>query len=213
MAEIKFSYLIPPKSIGEWVIDCVLNEHYSFGNSVTEIPIEDGSVVSDHVRENSDEIQIKAFIGNTEFIEIKSQADLPDAAPGDPKGRIRAAYQELLRLKRERQPVDVVLGLDTFHDMIITTFDIDRDVATGANLPFDMSFKNIKIVKSEKTTINSSTAPAGDQTAGIAHMGTAGTNKVDPASDRAKEEWRQSVEEGMTPKWAYEEKWGVPYPQ
>jgi hypothetical protein len=213
MGVISFAYPIPPKSIGGFVIDCILNEHYSFSNSVTEIPIEDGSVITDHVRENTDEIQIKAFIGSTEFVALDSQDSMPETAPGDPKERIRAAYQELRRLKSSRQPLDVVLGLDTFHDMIITTFDIDRDAATGANLPFDMTFKNIRIVKSEKTTINSSTAPAGDQTSGTANMGTAGTNKVEEASNREHEEWRQSVQAGRTPLWAYEEKWGVPYPQ
>jgi hypothetical protein len=209
MATITFTYPIPPKSIGGFVIDCFLNEHYSFSNSVTEIPIEDGSVITDHVRENADEIQIKAFIGNTEFIALDSQGSMPETAPGDPHERIRAAYLELRRLKSERQPVDVVMGLDTFYDMIITTFDIDRDAATGKNLPFDMSFKSVKIVKSEKTSINSST----DQTAKIAHFGTAGTNKVEDGSNRSREEWRQSVQAGMATPAEYQEKWGVPYPQ
>jgi hypothetical protein len=213
MASISFAYQIPPKSIGGFVIDCFLNEHYSFSNSVTEIPLEDGSVISDHVRENADEIQIKAFIGNTEFIALDSQGSMPDTAPGDPMERIRAAYQELLRLKRERQPVDVVLGLDTFHDMVIATFDIEREAATGKNLPFDMTLKHIKLVKSEKTAINASTAPAGDQTASTANMGPAATTKVEDNSNWSREEWRQSVDLGITPLWAYEEKWGVPYPQ
>jgi hypothetical protein len=222
MGEISFAYQIPPKSIGTaeldiCVIDCVLTEHYSFGNSVTEIPIEDGSVVSDHVRENSDEIQIKAFIGNTEFVALPPDLSaLPDTAPGDPMERIRDAYQRLLRLKRERQPVDVVLGLDTFHNMVITTFDIDREAATGKNLPFDMTFKNIKIVKSEKTAINASTAPAGDQTASTANMGPAATTKVEEGSSKSREEWRQWVQDQNLSRDAlldYEEKWGVPYPQ
>jgi hypothetical protein len=115
-----------------------------------------------------------------------------------------------------RQPLDVVLGLDTFHDMVITTFDIDRDAATGANLPFDMTFKNIRIVKSEKTTINSSTAPAGDQTSRTVDFGTAGTKKIEDGSNRSREEWRQWVQEQNLSRDAlldYEEKWGVPYPQ
>jgi hypothetical protein len=221
MGVIRFAYPILPKSIsneniGICVIDCVLNEHYSFSNSVTELPIEDGSLAADHVRENSDEIQIKAFIGSTEFIALGSQDPMPQTAPEDPKERIRAAYQELRRLKSARQPLDVVLGLDTFHDMVITSFDIDRDAATGANLPFDMTFKNIRIVKSEKTTINSSTAPAGDQTANTINMGPAASEKVDPNSDKAREMWRQYVQKQHLSREAlldYEEKWGVPYPQ
>jgi hypothetical protein len=142
---------------------------------------------------------------------------MPDTAPGDPVERIRAAYQELLRLKRERQPVDVVLGLDTFHNMVIATFDIDREAATGKNLPFDMTLKHIKLVKSEKTVINASTAPAGDQTASTANMGAAATAKVAPGSSRAQMEWKQ---QGEATKWYYPtkqdyreecEKWGWVY--
>jgi hypothetical protein len=168
------------------------------------------------VIENADEIQVKAFIGSAVFEawEGKIPENPGDIPVEDRKARIKQAYLELLRLKRERQPVDVVMGLATFHNMGIATFDIDRNAETGADLPFDMSFKSVRIVKSETTTINASSAgPAGDQVTGTANKGTEGTNEVDPDSPEMKEEWRLSVIAGSTPLWAYEEKWGVPYPQ
>ena len=216
MSEITFTYPRAPKSIGGFEIDVVLSENYSFSNSVTDIPVEDGSNIADHVIENPDEIQVKGFIGNAEF--TVWEGPIPAAAaeiePVDKKARIRAAYLELLRLKRERQPVDVVLGLGAFQTMIITSFDIGRDAETGSDLPFDMSFKKITIIKSETTTINASGGGGtGDQVAGSSNMGVAATNKPNQESNRMKEEWRQSVQMGMATPAEYQQKWGVPYPQ
>ena len=184
---VSFSYQIPPKSIGGFEIDAFINERYSFANSVTDVPLEDGSIASDHAVEKALEIHITGFVGKTEFTVWDG---LGASVQGqDPKGRIKAAYFELLRLKAERQPLDLVTGLDTYPNMVITQFDIDRNAATGADLPFDMTFKQIRIVKSETTKINYS-APSADQTYGTGNMGVAGTKRTDPFSSREKEIWK-----------------------
>jgi hypothetical protein len=215
MAEVSFTYALPEKSIGGFVIDAFLSENYSFSNSLTDIPVEEGANIVDHVTEDQDKISIEAFIGNADFEVVASNGNtLAQMEPPDKGARIRRAYQELLRLKRARQPVDVVMGLDTFTNMIITLFSIDRAVETGADLPFAMEFKRIKIVKSETTQINASSPAAGgagDQAAGTANAGTAGTSQ--PAENQTKEEWRMSVRAGRATPADYQRKWGVPYPQ
>jgi hypothetical protein len=215
MAEITFNYQIPPKSIGGFQIDAFINERYSFSNSVTDIPMEDGSHASDHVVENALEIQISGFIGRVEFTAWEGPMSGPSASQAkDPKERIKAAYFELLRLKSERQPVDLVTGLDTYPNMVITSFDIDRNASTGMDLPFEMTFKQIRVIKSETTAINvKPNLPSADQVAGTADMGVAGTNKVDQESNRMKEEWRTAVKNGMATPQEYQQKWGVAYPQ
>jgi len=192
MAVITFNYNIPPKSIGGFQIDAFLKEQYSFKNQVTQVPVEDGSIITDHVVEDTPDIQISGFIGKAEFTVFEPSATGKPSAD-DPKGRIIAAYLELLRLKSERQPVDLVTGLSTFPNMIITEFAIDRDAQNGMDLPFEMTFKQIKIVKSETTTVNAS-RPSADQTAGVAYMGVVGTTKDDPDSPYMKDQWR----------WAYQ---------
>jgi hypothetical protein len=215
MAIVTFSYQKTPKSIGGFEIDAFVSEQITHSNSVTDVPLEDGSTASDHVVENADEIQIQAFIGKAKFESWEGK--IPETAnelpQEDPKSRIKQAYFELLRITKEKQPVDVVMGLTTATNMVITSFQIGREAATGANLPFTMAFKKVRIVKSETTTITANSGPSGDQTAGIADMGTAGTNKPNPQSNRMKEEWRQSVQAGMVTPEEYQEKWGVPYPQ
>ena len=214
MAEFTFHYPIAPKSIGGFTIDAFIREKYIFESTVTEIPVEEGSKIADHVIDEFTEIQITGFIGQAEFVVWdgafpSSQADIE---PRDPKARIRDAHFELMRLKKRKQPITLVTGLDTYPDMIISSYEIDRTVETGADLQFDMTFKQIVIVKSETTTVNSS-SPSGDQTSGEGNLGVAGTGQPNQQSNRMKEEWRQSVQMGIATPEEYQQRWGVPYPQ
>ena len=190
MSEITFTYQIPPKSIGGFEIDAFIRERYSFGNTVTDIPMEDGRHASDHVVEKATEIHISGFIGNVEFVTWDGPLPEPsEAMSRDPKERIRSAYFELMRLKASRQPLDLVTGLDTYRNMVITSFEIDRDAANGADLPFEMAFKQVRIIRSQTTTITA-TNPAADQIAEVSNMGVAGTSITEDNSNFMKDAWR-----------------------
>jgi hypothetical protein len=101
---INFTYQLNAKSIGGFEIDAFFSESYNYANRMTNIPIEEGSVVTDHVVEEPDTIDIEAFIGQTKFETntnpLGADADLSSIEiPDDSKGRIIKAYHELLRLK------------------------------------------------------------------------------------------------------------------
>jgi hypothetical protein len=215
MPEVAFQYQIPQKTIGTFVVDAFLAEHYQFSNSVTDIPVEEGGNISDNIVEDQDVISVEAFIGNTAFEVITADGNsVSNLEAPDRMARVQQSYQALKKLVKDKKLVDVVLGLETFTDMAITSFTIDRDAETGANLPFSMEFKKIKVVKSDTTRINASNKAAGgagDQTAGTLDAGVAATEQ--PRDSIAKEEWRFSVRAGITKPEEYQRKWGVPYPQ
>ena len=198
-----FTYNIPEKSIGGFVIDVFKEEKYSFTAETTDIPIEDGDIASDHVINRPCEIQISAFIGNAEFIVF----DGPQEA-GDKKQRIRAAYYELLRLKNKGEPLTLVTGLAAFPNMVITDFAISRDVETGADLPFDMIFKEIAVVKSETVGIHRKpNLPSSDQVARTLDMGLAATTKIYGGKEQWRTMYRNSGGANPTREEFYE-KWG-----
>jgi major membrane immunogen (membrane-anchored lipoprotein) len=213
MPEIAFQYQIPKKMIGTFVVDAFLAEHYKFSNSVTDIPVEEGSNIADHIVEDQDVISVEAFIGNTAFEVITMDGNsVSNLEAPDRMARIRQAYQELKKLTKAKKPLDVVLGLETFTNMAITSFTIDRDVETGANLPFTMEFRKLKIVHSDTTKINASSTEAGssgDQTAGTANAGTAGTEQPDNAT--AKAQWRFAIRQGRATPADYQREFGEPY--
>jgi len=215
MSEVAFQYQIPQKMIGTFAVDAFISEHYQFSNSVTDIPVEEGSNIADNIIENQDVISVEAFIGNAAFEVITIDGNTVSSlqAP-DRMARIRQSYQELKKITKSKQPLDVVLGLETFTNMVITAFDIDRDVETGANLPFTMEFKKLKVVKSDTTNINASgsSGGAGGDTAGTTNAGTSGSEQ--PKDSIAKEEWRRQIRAGGPATQAdYQRKFGVPYPQ
>jgi hypothetical protein len=214
---LNFTYQAEAKSIGGFEIDAFFVESYNFSNRMTNLTVEEGSNISDHVVEEPDTIDLEAFIGATKFETFTGEipTDLSEVEiPDDPKSRIRQAYHELLRMKRARQPLDVVTGLDTFTNMVIISLNISRDVETGADLPFSMSLQKIETVKSEETQINASpsSSSASDQAGGTASVGTAGKNNLND-DNSMKERWRQWVRMGNATPAEYQEQWGVPYPQ
>jgi len=218
MPEIAFQYQIPQKMIGTFVVDAFLAEHYIFSNSITDIPVEEGVNLTDHIIEDQDVVSVEGFIGNTAFEVITMNGNtVSNLQAPDRMARVRQAYFELKRMVKQKRTFDVVLGLETFTSMVITTFNIDREAATGANLPFTMEFKKIKIVKSDTTNINASNSAAGsisDQTSGTLNAGTSGTEQ--PQDSIAKEQWRFWVRQnGESPQALadYQRKWGMPYPQ
>jgi hypothetical protein len=213
MPEIAFQYQIPEKTIGTFVVDAFIAEHYQFSNSVTDIPVEEGSNISDNIVEDQDVISVEAFIGNAAFEVVNIDGNtISNLQAPDRMARVQQAYQALKKLVKDKKLVDVVLGLETFTDMAITAFNIDRDAETGANLPFTMEFKKIKIVKSDTTQINaSSRSGSDDQTAGTTDAGVAATEQ--PNESLATEEWRWAVRNNVHSQADYQRKWGVPYPQ
>jgi len=203
MRTFTFTYDFPEKSIGGFVIDVFKEEKYNFAAEATDVPVEDGSTASDNVVNLPGEIQISAFIGSAEFVVF----DDPQEA-GDKKQRIRTAYYELLRLKNEGKPLIVVTGLASFPNMVITDFQISRDAENRADLPFDMTFKEVVVVRSETVGIRTKpNLPSSDQVAKTANMGLAATTRREPG----KEEWRTMYRNfgGTNPtKQEFYEKWG-----
>jgi hypothetical protein len=216
MARIAFQYEVPKKMIGTFIVDAFLAEHYQFSNSVTDIPVEEGSNIADHIVEDQDTISVEAFIGNAVFEVITVDGNsVSNLEAPDRMARVRQAYQELKKLTKSKKPLNVVLGLETFTGMAITTFAIDREAETGANLPFTMEFKKLKIVHSDTTQINASAkeaGPSGDQTGATINAGPAGTEQ--PNNSQTKAEWRFQIEHGgpATPA-DYQREFGVPYPE
>jgi hypothetical protein len=127
MPDIAFQYQVPQKMIGTYIVDAFLAEHYQFSNSVTDIPVEEGSNIADHIVEDQDVISVEAFIGNTAFEVItKDGNSISNLQAPERMERVRQAYQELKRLTKAKELLNVVLGLETFTGMAITSFTIDR---------------------------------------------------------------------------------------
>lgn len=174
-------------------IDAFIRESYKFANSMTDKPAEGDSVSgTGTVTEEPDELEIEAFIGATKFEVVlsappsdKSEIDASDEYPRD---RVAGAYEELKRLKETKQPMDIVTGLTTMTGMVITSLEIERDEASGADLSFSCTFRKAPVTSSAAT-------PASEQAQGAANTGKSGTEA--PRPNYMTEQTDRWLENGM----------------
>ena len=169
------------KSIGMVPVDAMLTETHSFSNEITSIPIEMGAEVTDHVISNPDQITIEGFIGCTPFDTgggVTGGVASVLSSLGGGGNRVQQYHNMLLQLKTMRAPISVVTGLNVYDNMIIESYEVPRDVDTGADLHFTMTLKKVRIVSStnimaEVATLADSSGGVGSQIAGAASAGMA----------------------------------------
>lgn len=165
MAKTTFRYNIPKKSVGGFTVDAFISENYTFSNSATEIPIENGVTITDNIVEEPDEIQIEGFVGSIEFESNNSvnENTINGLIPITNTRRDRA-YNELVKLMKDKEAITITTGLSVYDNMVITSLEIPRDVNNGKDLHFTMTLRKLQMISSEtvKVSINRISSSAGD---------------------------------------------------
>lgn len=110
------------KQIGFLKIDVFTHERISYESTVTDNPVEFGSVITDHVYNRPTRIRVRGTV---------------DAA------RRNAAFQSLNLIHKSRLPVSVMTGLQTFPLMVMSRLDIDRNIDNAEPLEFSAEFSEI----------------------------------------------------------------------
>lgn len=158
-AQILFS-LGMPKSIGFIPIDAFPEEDHHSLVTVTTMPVEDGSTISDNAVEEPDELMITGICGPASILNPISSITNIGAAIGAGVSPFQAVTsrtldvdQALYQLKHTRQPVTVVTGLRVYQNMMIMDYRVRRDKDTGGALVFIIQFREIIIVESQTTTV------------------------------------------------------------
>lgn len=117
------------------VFDASLSEGYAVRASVTRFPVEEGIVVSDHVRREPDEITINGIVTDAPML-VNGEMIPPRA------DRIAAAFETLSALVGQR--LDVSTSLRSFTDMLITSIGVTRDAARGIVLDATVTLTQIR---------------------------------------------------------------------
>jgi len=158
-AQILFS-LGMPKSIGFIPIDAFTDEDHHSLVTVTTMPVEDGSTISDNAVEEPDELMITGICGPASLLSPISSAVNVGAAIGAGVSPLQAftsrpldVDQALYALKHARQPVTVITGLRVYQNMMIMDYRVRRDKDTGGALVFIIQLRQIIIVESQTATV------------------------------------------------------------
>lgn len=133
-------------TINGFAIDASLSEDHTFDNEITEYPIEDGSVITDHVRRKPTQVVIEGLVSDTPLETIAALREAGTKPSAD-------ALQELLGISDDGEPVTIETSLQTYTQMMLLSLVIPRDSMTVNSLRFRATFKEILLVTNERTTV------------------------------------------------------------
>jgi len=151
--------------IGVLELDATLSERHNFRNDVTNYPVEEGFDISDHIRQEPEEINISGFITNTP-INLDRAGEV--LYREDYSNNIQLAFNELLSISGRRvvdaeqgttiqtkdaELVDVVTILQVYTSMVVTDlqFPVRRD--GGNSQRFRITLKKLNRVRSDITVV------------------------------------------------------------
>lgn len=153
-------------AVGELGIDLILSESHSLSSIVTSHPVEDGSVITDHIQKNLRVGSLQARISNhsrkaanvnSESTDIKDIIE--DHKTAMKTNRAMAAWELLQSIHDRSELVTIVTVMQKYSDVAITDIQVDRDSETGEALDFTLSFQQVKRVSLKEVTVTALIAP------------------------------------------------------
>lgn len=128
--------------IGTIEIDAVIRERHQYDSEITENPVEDGTIFSDHVvlLPVSYEMQGRVTDASLSLLDLRLA------------GRADDAFRELVTLQRSREPFDVVTGINTYSNMLFQSIGFPRESSDGRSIRFEAVMREILIVGDQAAT-------------------------------------------------------------
>ena len=127
------------------VFDLILSESHSFQSSVSNRPVEDGSIITDHIQNGLENGSFTGLITNFSIL-----------TPGFISNRAQDAFDMMNRLWKEKTVFTFVSVLKVYKNIVITSLSVKRSGDTGEANAFDISFQKIKKVKLKEVEITAS---------------------------------------------------------
>lgn len=136
-----------------------INEKHKMSFKVGDHPLQNGSVISDHVQEELQECTIECFLSNyplksgskvTEFKFADSMAS--SEVKRSVSNSALERFETIKELARKKKPVRLVCSLEIYPKMVITDITYDRDEKSGSGIRFTMTLREIVTVDLKATT-------------------------------------------------------------
>lgn len=136
------------RSMGGLVFDAVFEETHESDLEVTDNPVENGVVVSDHAYMKPLRVKISAGVSD-------ARLDIFSADPfASTVGRSRRAYELLTELQRKAEPFDLQTGLKLYKNMLCTSIRTSQDKDSSSALLFTAELREVITVNTEIVQYN-----------------------------------------------------------
>lgn len=129
-------------SVSSVVLDAVISEAHVYNSRVTNYPIEDGRIISDHIINDPDTLQLTGLVSDTPLSFLA------------PFNRSVNAFNTIVEIHNRRERITVVTGIKVYTDMVITSFQVPRNLQSGQSLTFVIDLQKILIDSSVRVILN-----------------------------------------------------------
>jgi hypothetical protein len=164
-------------------LDAALQEQHSITASVTQFPVETGTNIADHVRQEPDRVRVDGIVSNTPLpskIGISRAAFDERANAGDFALRAQTAYTQLRALKEGGIAVSISTELADYYPMVLLSLDVPRDAETGDVLRFMAEFEKVTQVSTRSVAVELKRSPK----PGVVKTGTQPKKQVEEVQSR-----------------------------
>lgn len=174
-------------SIGGIRLDGVIVERFSNSVRLTKNPVELGVNITDHAIIEPKRYSFDGIVSNTPLgiasigVIVDNITGLFGDSTGGGATRAESAYNDLLVLMNNREPINVQTGLGLLENMVITGVYNGRDKDTSGALFFSMDLEEVIITQTE-TVVRSSDNLTGDQRMGGAEVNNKGRQTQKPVA-------------------------------
>lgn len=131
-----------PSNIQGIFLDATVSEDHHYVSRATQFPLENGSVITDHVINDPDTLSLSGIVSDTPLSFLS------------PFNRSIDAYNRLVRIHDLKERVTVVTGIKIYENMIMTSLSVPRNVETGQSLNFVMEFQRILVDGAVQLNLN-----------------------------------------------------------
>lgn len=159
---LTLSFQLPNASIEDLVLDAVLSEQHSSSAEVTQFPVETGTNISDHVRQQPDKLRIEGVVSNTPLqSRVASASDVfaTDMKAGIYSTRAQEVYAKLIAIKESATMATISTELKSYGSMVLQTLEAPRNAETGDSMHFTADFVHVITVSTQTVALPKSPKP------------------------------------------------------
>lgn len=157
---------------GALEIDATPTRAFELAAEVTELPVDEGSAITDHIRPLNGTITLEGVISNTPLVLPTTQMGGVTASPGsvvllggDGKARatmlqwsgafdrVKLCDELLAGLVASATPVTLTTPLRTIQSLAITRYKVDETVDTGQALHLTLEFKALRVATTARAPV------------------------------------------------------------
>lgn len=130
-----------------YAVDAVLSAGHDAESEVTDFPTESGGAFTDHIQNRPIEATFEVIVTDAPMGEVAALREgLSITASQD-------AYLTFTSIRDARLPITIEAPLATYDNMALLNLSIPQTVEDGESIRFSVTFKQIEVVKVERSVV------------------------------------------------------------